>query len=178
MRARVGLRCVAETAAVRGPAATAVEKVNRANSARVFAIAASLRACAGQDQTQRGEGEPDRLRCGARRVARGAIGRGGGTRVDERTAPARLADLDPGSRPGGRLSPFRPPHRAALRRRRWVRNRRDRAVELVVAGAADRIEATLAELRRGPLGAHVLDFRIVSVDEKERPIGFEIRGTL
>ncbi len=60
----------------------------------------------------------------------------------------------------------------------WVRNRRDGAVELVVAGAADRIEATLAELRRGPLGAHVLDFRIVSVDEKERPIGFEIRGTL
>ena len=36
----------------------------------------------------------------------------------------------------------------------------------------------LADLRRGPLGAHVLDFRIVSVDETARPIGFEIRGTV
>ena len=60
----------------------------------------------------------------------------------------------------------------------WVRNRRDGVVETLVAGPADKVEATVAELRRGPLGAHVLDFRIVSVDEKERPIGFEIRGTL
>jgi acylphosphatase len=60
----------------------------------------------------------------------------------------------------------------------WVRNRRDGAVEMLVCGPADKVEATLAELRRGPLGAHVLDFRIVSVDEKERPTGFEIRGTL
>jgi acylphosphatase len=60
----------------------------------------------------------------------------------------------------------------------WVRNRRDGAVEMVVAGPAAKVEATLAELRRGPLGAHVLDFRIVSIDEKERPVGFEIRGTL
>ena len=60
----------------------------------------------------------------------------------------------------------------------WVRNRRDGAVEMLVAGAADKIEAALAELRRGPLGAHVLDFRIVSISETERPIGFEIRGTV
>jgi acylphosphatase len=60
----------------------------------------------------------------------------------------------------------------------WVRNRRDGAVEMVVAGPADKVEATLAELRRGPLGSHVLDFRIVSVNETERPIGFEIRGTV
>jgi acylphosphatase len=60
----------------------------------------------------------------------------------------------------------------------WVRNRRDGAVEMLVAGPAERLEAALAELRRGPLGAHVLDFRIVSVNETERPIGFEIRGTL
>ena len=60
----------------------------------------------------------------------------------------------------------------------WVRNRRDGAVEMVVAGPADKLEAALAELRRGPLGAHVLDFRIVSVNEPERPTGFEIRGTL
>jgi len=60
----------------------------------------------------------------------------------------------------------------------WVRNRRDGAVEMVVAGTGDKLEAALAELRRGPLGAHVLDFRIVSVDEEERPIGFEIRGTV
>jgi hypothetical protein len=49
---------------------------------------------------------------------------------------------------------------------------------MVVAGPAEKLEAALAELRRGPLGAHVLDFRIVSVNETERPIGFEIRGTL
>ncbi len=60
----------------------------------------------------------------------------------------------------------------------WVRNRRDGAVEMVVAGPADRIEAALAELRRGPLGAHVLDFRIVSINETEHPVGFEIRATL
>lgn len=60
----------------------------------------------------------------------------------------------------------------------WVRNRRDGAVEMVVAGPADKLEAALAELRRGPLGAHVLDFRIVSVNETERPVGFEIRGTI
>jgi acylphosphatase len=60
----------------------------------------------------------------------------------------------------------------------WVRNRRDGAVEMVVAGPADKIEAGLAEMRRGPLGAHVLDFRIVSINETERPIGFEIRGTM
>ena len=34
----------------------------------------------------------------------------------------------------------------------WVRNRRDGAVEMLVAGPADKIEAALAELRRGPLG--------------------------
>lgn len=60
----------------------------------------------------------------------------------------------------------------------WVRNRRDGVVEALVAGPADKVEATLAELRRGPLGAHVLDFRIVSVDESPPAPGFEIRGTL
>jgi hypothetical protein len=49
---------------------------------------------------------------------------------------------------------------------------------MLVAGPAESVEAALAELRRGPLGAHVLDFRIVSINETERPTGFEIRGTL
>ena len=60
----------------------------------------------------------------------------------------------------------------------WVRNRRDGAVEALFYGPAARVETALVELMRGPYGAHVIAFKFVEADETERPIGFEIRGTL
>jgi acylphosphatase len=60
----------------------------------------------------------------------------------------------------------------------WVRNRRDGAVEALLAGPADAVEALLAELRRGPQGASVLSLRVVEAVETEAPPpGFEVRTT-
>jgi acylphosphatase len=42
----------------------------------------------------------------------------------------------------------------------WVRNRRDRSVEAVFAGASEAVEAMVAACRRGPPGA-----RVDAVDE-------------
>ena len=60
----------------------------------------------------------------------------------------------------------------------WVRNRRDGAVEALLAGPADAVEALIAELRRGPLGASVLSLTLVEANETEiTPPVFEVRAT-
>ncbi len=47
----------------------------------------------------------------------------------------------------------------------WVRNRRDGAVEALVRGAAADVEAMLAQMRRGPLGAEVTGLQFVDRGE-------------
>jgi acylphosphatase len=47
----------------------------------------------------------------------------------------------------------------------WVRNRTDGAVEALVQGGTDDLEALLAEMRRGPLGSEVISLRIIEADE-------------
>jgi acylphosphatase len=58
----------------------------------------------------------------------------------------------------------------------WVRNRRDGAVELVAAGAAEAVEALVEACWRGPESA-----RVTAIDrletEDQPPHGFEERPT-
>jgi acylphosphatase len=56
--------------------------------------------------------------------------------------------------------------RAALRLRLsgWVRNRADGTVEALISGPPEAIEAMLAELRRGPLGADVRSVRLAETE--------------
>jgi len=49
----------------------------------------------------------------------------------------------------------------------WVRNRADGAVEALLSGAPERIEAMLAELRRGPRGAEVTGLKLVEAAAPE-----------
>ena len=60
----------------------------------------------------------------------------------------------------------------------WVRNRRDGAVEALVAGAPRNVEAMIVELRRGPYGATVLDMRIDDASDEEAGVEFKLLGTL
>jgi acylphosphatase len=61
----------------------------------------------------------------------------------------------------------------------WVRNRRDGAVEALLAGPADAVEALIAELRRGPPGASVLRLQVVEAAETQTPPHrFEVRATM
>ncbi len=46
----------------------------------------------------------------------------------------------------------------------WVRNRVDGTVEALISGAPDKVEAMLAELRRGPLGADVRSVRLAEAN--------------
>ncbi len=46
----------------------------------------------------------------------------------------------------------------------WVRNRSDGTVEALISGAPDKVEAMLAELRRGPLGSDVRTLRLAEAD--------------
>ena len=58
----------------------------------------------------------------------------------------------------------------------WVRNVRDGSVEVFVAGPVDRVEAFVADCRRGPAGARV--DRLDQIDEAPVPIeGFAILPT-
>jgi acylphosphatase len=60
----------------------------------------------------------------------------------------------------------------------WVRNRRDGAVEALLAGSTEAVEALIAELRRGPPGASVTRLRTLEAEESERPPQrFEVRAT-
>jgi len=56
----------------------------------------------------------------------------------------------------------------------WVRNRRDGAVEALVAGAPRNVEAMIIELRRGPYGATVLDMWIDDASQEEVGVDFRI----
>ncbi len=44
----------------------------------------------------------------------------------------------------------------------WVRNRRDRSVEIVLQGPADRVDEMLRLCKQGPPGAHVTKVEILS----------------
>ncbi|THD44451.1 MAG: acylphosphatase [Bradyrhizobium sp.] len=60
----------------------------------------------------------------------------------------------------------------------WVRNRRDGAVEALIAGPAEAVDALVAELRRGPPGAKVIRLTLVEAVESElAPHMFEVRTT-
>ncbi len=68
--------------------------------------------------------------------------------------------------------------RAARRRglSGWVRNRADGSVEALVSGPPDAVEALLADLRRGPLGADVQSLVLAETGGADwRPGAFEIR---
>jgi acylphosphatase len=61
----------------------------------------------------------------------------------------------------------------------WVRNRRDGTVEALITGMPDRVERMLAELRRGPYGAHVRSVRLIEPGDAEWTAGaFLPRATL
>jgi acylphosphatase len=49
----------------------------------------------------------------------------------------------------------------------WVRNRRDGGVEAILAGPADRVDATIDQCRRGPRGARV---DLVKVLDEPEPL--------
>jgi acylphosphatase len=74
-------------------------------------------------------------------------------------------------------------HHAELRRLEgWVRNRRDGAVEAVLSGPTEEVEAVLAACRRGPAGARVDRVETMEGEAStiERPGSgrFELRGTV
>ncbi|MGO9744040.1 MAG: acylphosphatase [Roseiarcus sp.] len=61
----------------------------------------------------------------------------------------------------------------------WVRNRTDGTVEALISGPPAAVEKMLAELRRGPLGAHVRHLQIAEVGDAEpTAAGFVMRATL
>jgi acylphosphatase len=60
----------------------------------------------------------------------------------------------------------------------WVRNRADGAVEALISGTPDAVEAMLAELRRGPQWAEVRSVRLAEADGAEWTPGvFAVRPT-
>ncbi len=59
----------------------------------------------------------------------------------------------------------------------WVRNRTDGTVEVDAEGDEQRLEAFLAYLRQGPLGAHVDAVEADWGDGAGAPASFEIRRT-
>jgi acylphosphatase len=64
--------------------------------------------------------------------------------------------------------------------RGWVRNRRDGAVEAVVAGQAESVEELIAACWRGPSAARVADVQVTPLAPAEADLpaaGFSIRAT-
>jgi acylphosphatase len=59
----------------------------------------------------------------------------------------------------------------------WVRNRRDGTVEAELHGAAEDVDAVLAELRRGPEHARVDSIDVAAIDEATA-VDFEFRPTI
>ena len=61
----------------------------------------------------------------------------------------------------------------------WARNRFDGAVEALLVGATADVEALIAELRRGPIGAEVTRLRVAprAAAEGAGVAGFVIRST-
>jgi len=60
----------------------------------------------------------------------------------------------------------------------WVRNRRDRSVEAVFHGSAEKIEIMREQCRKGPLMARVLDVRFSDMEPDEEFQGFTSKPTL
>ena len=61
----------------------------------------------------------------------------------------------------------------------WVRNRADGAVEALISGPPDAVEAMLAELRRGPQWAEVRSVRLADAEWAEwTPGAFIVRSTV
>lgn len=61
----------------------------------------------------------------------------------------------------------------------WVRNRSDGAVEALISGAPDAVEAMIAELRRGPQWAEVRALRLAEADGEDfTPGAFLVLQTL
>jgi acylphosphatase len=59
----------------------------------------------------------------------------------------------------------------------WVRNRRDGSVEARLRGPPGRVEAVIAEMRRGPRSAEVANLRIEAGQRNERATdGFSVRS--
>lgn len=58
----------------------------------------------------------------------------------------------------------------------WVANEADGSVRCVAEGGRDRLDAWLAELRRGPAGARIDEVRVVRPPAIGESRGFEIRG--
>jgi acylphosphatase len=64
--------------------------------------------------------------------------------------------------------------------RGWVRNRRDGAVEAIVAGSPQSVDELLAACWRGPSASRVADVQVVAIDAAEADLsaaGFAIRPT-
>lgn len=59
----------------------------------------------------------------------------------------------------------------------WVRNRRDGAVEALVCGEAEAVQALVQWARRGPPGASVSEVKTTGA-EAPAPSGFELRPTV
>ena len=60
--------------------------------------------------------------------------------------------------------------------RGWVRNRPDGAVEAVLQGPRDAVEATVAWMRRGPAKAIVDEVEVEPIEATEQYDGFTIRA--
>jgi acylphosphatase len=61
----------------------------------------------------------------------------------------------------------------------WVRNRRDGSVEARLLGPRGRVEAVIAEMRRGPRSAEVANLRIEAAQANESAAeGFAVRSTI
>jgi acylphosphatase len=61
----------------------------------------------------------------------------------------------------------------------WVRNRRDGSVEACLLGPSGRVEAVVAEMRRGPRSAEVANLRIEAGRRNESAMdGFAVRSTI
>ena len=59
----------------------------------------------------------------------------------------------------------------------WVRNRADKTVEAVIAGAPDALAAMREAMQRGPLFARVAAIQQSEADAADAPTPFEIRPT-
>jgi acylphosphatase len=61
----------------------------------------------------------------------------------------------------------------------WVRNRRDGSVEACLLGPRSRVDAVVAEMRRGPRFAEVANLRVEAAQPNESAMdGFAVRSTI
>lgn len=97
---------------------------------------------------------------------------GNGTSVDNSRAKVTVS----GRVQGVGFRGFARRHALALGLRGWVRNRHDRAVELVVEGERHRVQRFIALLREGPPWAHVEDVQVEWQEYRGEFVSFWVRG--